>query len=100
MNITLEQKSFTFHGVIGIVFGVLSGIMSKDPYQIPGSQILVLTLGVLFILYYASQRIFKLRELSTEQKKYDFKWFASNGIYPYLVFWLLAWIVIYNVNLF
>jgi hypothetical protein len=109
MNITLEQKSFAFHGILGVIIGVLSGIMTKDPYQIPNSGILLLTIGVLAITYYIAKRIFKLAEISTDaltsvssqklgdQKKYDFKWYLSNGVYPYLILWLLAWIIIYNI---
>ena len=97
MNITVEQKSTALHGIIGVGIGIASGVLSKDPYQMPNTQILLLTLGVLLILYYVSQKLFKLREISTEQQKYDKKWYLSNGVYPYLIFWIVAWILVYNI---
>ncbi len=97
MDITLEQKSTAVHGAFGVILGVASGILSKDPYQLANTQILLLTVGVLFILYFITQKLFKLREISTEKQKYDKKWYLSNGVYPYLIFWLVVWIFVYNL---
>ncbi|HIK02955.1 TPA: hypothetical protein H1012_03875 [archaeon] len=97
MNITVEQKSTALHGILGTGIGIASGVMSKDPYQLPNLQILLLSLGVLFILYYVSQKLFKLREMSSEQMKYDAKWYLGNGAYPYIIFWIVTWILVYNI---
>lgn len=97
MELTLEQKATALHGVLGAGIGVLSGLLSKDPYQLPNSQIILLVLGALAILYFVTQRLFKLREIMAEPQKYGAKWYLSNGAYPYLIFWLVVWIAVYNL---
>ena len=97
MDITLEQKSTALHVVAGILAGIASGFMAKDPYQIGNGGIILFTLGILSILYFVSQRFFKLRSIETPEKKYGAKWYLSNGFYPYAIFWLLVWIMIYNI---
>ncbi|HIK00386.1 TPA: hypothetical protein H1016_02485 [archaeon] len=97
MDITLEQKSTAVHVVIGIVIGLVSGFMTKDPYQIGNGGILLFMLGILALVYFVSQRIFNLRGQETTDKKYGAKWYLSNGVYPYAIFWLLAWLIIYNI---
>lgn len=96
-TLTIEQKSTTVHAVLGIAIGVLAGIMSKHPYQIATGGILMFTIGVLLLLYFVMQKLFGLKALETPDKKYGAKWYLSNGAYPYLIFWLLAWIVLYNI---
>ena len=97
MNITLEQKSTAIHGIVGVGIGVLSGVLSKDPYQLANTQLVLLAVGIAAIFYFISQKLFKLKEISTEQQKYDTKWYLSNGTYPYFIFWIVAWIALYNI---
>ena len=97
MGLTLDQKSTTINGIVGAVIGVASGILSKDPYQIPNLQILLLAVGVSAILYFITQKILNLKALSTEQVKYGGKWFLAHGAYPYFLVWLVAWVAIYNL---
>ena|SRR3989344_1014945 len=97
MDITLEQKSTAVHGVAGVVIGVVSGFMTKDPAQIGNGAIILFMLGVLSLLYFVSQKLFNLRGQETADKKYGWKWYLSNGFYPYTILWLLAWIAVYNI---
>ena len=97
MNLTLEQKSTAVHGIGGVLIGIISGVMTKDPYQIGNGGVLLFMLGILAILYFITQRLFKLRTLETAEQKYGAKWYLTNGFYPYAIFWLLAWIAIYNI---
>ena len=97
MDITLEQKSTAVHAVAGVAIGVVSGVMTKDPYQIGEGAILLFMLGILAMLYFVSQKAFNLKAQETADKKYGWKWYLSNGFWPYFIFWLLAWIAIYNI---
>ncbi len=96
-NLTLEQKSTFLHVAGGVLVGVASGFMTKDPYQIGSGASLGFMLSILAIVYFITQRGFNLRSHETPEQKYGVKWYLTNGVYPYVVFWLLAWIVIYNI---
>ena len=97
LNLNIDQKSTILHSTVGIGIGLLSGIMSKDPYQIGNGGIVIFMLGILALLYYVSQKFFSLKANETAEKKYGKKWYLSNGAYPYMIFWLVAWIFLYNL---
>ncbi len=94
---TLEQKSTFLHIAGGVLVGIASGVMTKDPWQIGNQGAVLFMFGIMSILYFIATRGLKLRSQETPEKKYGIKWYLSNGIYPYVVFWLLAWIAIYNI---
>ncbi len=98
MEINLEQKSVIIHSVSGTLVGILSGYLSSDPYQLSSGLILILMLIFLWITGEAVQFAFKLKKEkdSEGKKKYDMKWWMSNGGLIYMGFWLIAWIIMYN----
>ena len=82
MNLTLEQKSTAIHGIGGVLIGIISGVMTKDPYQIGNGGVLLFMLGILAILYFITQRFFKLRSIETaEQKKLDNEFTAKQTVF-------------------
>ena len=85
MNLTVEDKSFIVHTLVGVVVGLIS-------VSLESMQALTLSLLLLYSLAKGSVKLFSL-----EGEKAEFKWWAGNGLYPYLVFWIFIWVLAKNV---
>ena len=93
---TLEFQVTLIHVLVGATVGYLSSLLSRNSYA------LLLMVFVLWVLGQAVEKGFKLekgKKVREEEKaeEYSLKWWLSNGIYPYLIFWLFVWIIFYNL---
>ncbi|MFH1425031.1 MAG: hypothetical protein ABIG20_05200 [archaeon] len=93
MKLTMELKTMLIHIVMGIIIGYVSNMLTSN------IVILFMMIVVLFATGQAVQKAFSLKpETSASgEKKYDRKWWLSNGAYPYIVFWIFIWILFYNL---
>ncbi len=85
MDLTAEDKSFIVSTIAGTAAGLLSVYLT-------GIQALIVSIIALKLLQTA---VTKALPLDAEQK--EFKWWAANGIYPYVIFWVVAWILAKNI---
>ncbi|MFH1787008.1 MAG: hypothetical protein ABH829_05155 [archaeon] len=84
MELTLEEKSLAIHASAGALMGAASGYIGTEVY------IGFLALGLLFMIWYAFQRAFKL-----DPKTHGNKWWFGVGVWPYMIFWLFVWALVY-----
>ena len=96
MKMTLELQVTLIHVFVGAAVGFSSSLLSRNSYA------LLLAVFVLWVLGQAVEKGYKLekgKKVREHEKaeEYSFKWWLSNGIYPYLIFWLFVWIIFYNL---
>jgi len=92
MEMTMEIKVTVIHAIGGAIVGYVSSMLSSNLITV------LFAAACVFGMMTATQWIFGLKP--TEEKgvkKYDKKWFLSNAIWPYLLFWLLVWVLFYNL---
>ena len=85
MDLTAEDKSFILHTLAGVAIGLIS-------VSLESMQALTISLVLLYTLAKGSVKLFSL-----EGEKAEFKWWAGNGLYPYLVFWIFIWVLAKNI---
>jgi len=85
MNLTAEDKSFILTATAGTAAGLASVYLT-------GIQALLMSIVVIKLLQAA---VTKALTLEPEQK--EFKWWAANGIYPYIIFWVFVWALAKNI---
>lgn len=90
---TIEFKCAVIHLVVGSIVGFISSLLTSN------WVILLMMLVVLFATGQVAERILKYGEEKTPsgEKKYGGKWWLSNGVWPYIIFWLFVWIIFYNI---
>lgn len=93
MEITLELKVVLIHVAIGAIIGVISSYLSTNFTAVLMAIVVLLAMRTI-----TKQVTLKAKETDSDKTPtYDTKWWLSNGLYPYVVFWLLIWILFYNL---
>ena len=87
MEITLEEKGLIVHGTAGALMGVASGYMGT------GAHIGLIAIGVLYGVWMIFQKVFKL-----DPEKHGRKWWFGNGVWPFFIFWLFLWALVYYIR--
>jgi len=90
MKLTLEVKSMLVHILIGGIIGFISSQLHSNYI------VLMMMLVVLLATGQLTQYLLKIKT-TEEGKKYDRKWWLSNGGWQYVTFWLLTWILFLNI---
>lgn len=94
MELTLELKTTLIHVVAGCILGFVSSLLTNNLIVLAMMLVAMLATGQVV------QRVFNIKPAKDEKTgsmKYDKKWWLSNGVYPYVIFWLLVWILFYNL---
>jgi len=89
----IRDSLYTMRFVFSIIGGTIAGFLKYGLEQ-AGFVIFIATLIYLVTVYYA---YFKYRK---QNLKPDLKVIFLEGLGSYIIFWLLVWIIIYNVLIF
>lgn len=84
MEITLDEKIYYAHIVLGIVMGAVCGYLGS------GAAVSLLGLGTLVVFWFGLKKALKLEK--------DNKWWLGNGIWPYVMFWLFVWALVFYLR--
>ena len=82
----VELTSTMFHVVLGAIMGYISFIVNVPVYN------LAMAIVILLLANFLIKTVFKVKK--------KFSWWLSNGIIVYILFWLIAWSIFYNIRLF
>ena len=77
-----ENKSFSVHIIAGILAGVLSFFLDNQAYA------LLAMVVVAAVLVKALERFLGKEKI---------KWWLTNGLWIYLLLWVISWTVLYNI---
>jgi len=81
MEITLDEKIYYGHILAGTLVGVGCGYLGS------GAAVGMLGLAAMFLFWFGLKKALKLEK--------DNKWWLSNGIWPYVMFWLFTWALVF-----
>lgn len=92
MEFTMEVKSTIINAIGGAIVGYVSGHLTSNLITV------LFAAACVFGMMKATQWIFGLAPKEERGvMKYDNKWFLSNAIWPFALFWLLVWVLFYNL---
>lgn len=78
-----QRIAVVVHTIFGLIAGYLSLYFTKFWYSLGGALILLIILG------FITQKTFG--------KGKDRKWWAGNGVAIYILVWLMAWVLFFNL---
>jgi len=84
MELSLDEKIYYAHIVLGALMGILCGYMGS------GSTVGLLGLAVLFAFWGGLKKALKLDK--------DNKWWLGNGVWPYVMLWLFVWALVFYIK--
>ena len=84
MEITLDEKIYYGHILLGVVMGTVCGILGSGP------AVGLIGIFPLFAFWFGTKKALKLEK--------DNKWWLSNGIWPYVMFWLFIWALVFYLR--
>ena len=82
-NLKAQRVSVAVHAVFGLIAGYLSLYFSRFLYALGASLILLIIIG------FITQKTFG--------KGKDRKWWLGNGVAIYILVWLMAWVLLFNL---
>ncbi|MBI5347044.1 MAG: DUF5379 family protein [Candidatus Aenigmarchaeota archaeon] len=95
LNLKAQRVSVVVHTVFGFLAGYLSLYFSRFWYALGASLVLLIILG------FITQKTFGKKRAGTSeasvQQRFDRKWWLGNGVAIYLLIWLMAWILLFNL---
>ena len=84
MELTLDEKIYYAHIILGAVMGIICGYLGGAPH------IGLLGIGVLLLFWSGLRKALKLDK--------DNKWWLGNGVWPYVMFWLFVWALVFYLR--